>query len=68
MEQTLNITLIAANIVTVITGLYAGIKLVWFMSKLDSRVSDAKSASIRAHKRIDDMEKYLRVGANGVRD
>ena len=58
-ETIVSITLIIANIITVLTGIVAGARLIWWMSKLDSRVDDAKANAVRAHRRIDDIEKYI---------
>lgn len=48
--------LIVTNVGTIISLFYAALKSAWWLSKLDSRVADAKQSAIRAHKRIDDME------------
>lgn len=47
---------ILTNVGTIVTLLYAALKAAWWMSKLDSRVSEAKAIGVRAHKRIDTME------------
>lgn len=49
-------TLIIANIGTIGTMAAVAFKATWWLSKLDSRVGDAKDAAIRAHKRIDKIE------------
>lgn len=48
--------LLLTNIGTIVSMIYAGLKSAWWLSKLDSRVHDAKNAAVRAHKRIDDLE------------
>jgi hypothetical protein len=45
--------LFVANVGTIVTILIAAMKTVWWASKLDSRVDDAKATAVRAHKRID---------------
>jgi len=45
-------TLLPAQIILIIA-------VVWYLSKLDSRVSENKAMSIRAHKRIDRIEQDL---------
>lgn len=45
--------LIIANVGTIGTVLFAAARGVWWLSKLDSRVTDAKDTAIRAHKRVD---------------
>jgi hypothetical protein len=49
-------TVVVANIGTIIALLVAASKGVWWLSKLDSRVDDAKDCGVRAHKRIDNLD------------
>lgn len=48
--------LLIANLGTIVSILFAAFKAVWWASKLDSKVEDAKATAVRAHKRIDTME------------
>lgn len=48
--------LIITNLSAVGGLLMIGFKTVWWASKADSRIDEAKSMAIRAHKRIDKME------------
>lgn len=47
--------LLLTNVGTIVSILFAAFKGTWWLSKLDSRVTDAKSSAVRAHKRIDEM-------------
>lgn len=47
--------LLLANLGTIGSILVFGGKAVWWISKLDARVDDAKETAIRAHKRIDSI-------------
>lgn len=47
---------ILANVGTIATIIFASWRAVWWVSKLDSRVADAKAAAVRAHRRIDLLE------------
>jgi hypothetical protein len=49
--------LVVTNLGTIITILATAGKAVWWISKLDSRVDDAKECAVRAHKRLDKVEK-----------
>jgi hypothetical protein len=42
------------NIGTMCSIFYATLKGAWWLSKLDSRVTESKSYAIRAHKRLDE--------------
>ncbi len=46
-------TLIIANFSAIIAVVAAAGRALWWVSKLDSRVEDAKATAVRAHKRID---------------
>lgn len=48
--------LLLANLGTIVSIMFAAFKAVWWASKLDSKVDDAKATAIRAHKRIDSFE------------
>lgn len=48
--------LLVANLGTIVSILFAAFKAVWWASKLDSKVDDAKATAVRAHKRIDTLE------------
>ncbi len=48
--------IILTNVGTIITLAIAALKSAWWLSKLDSRVTDAKAMAVRAHKRIDVMK------------
>lgn len=41
------------NLATIITGVASFGKLIWWLSKADSRIDDARATAVRAHKRID---------------
>lgn len=43
----------------IVTLLTIGAKAMWFFSKLDSRVDDAKGTAVRAHRRIDKIEGHV---------
>lgn len=45
--------IILTNIGTIVSLLFAALKAAWWVSKLDSRVNEAKATAVRAHKRID---------------
>lgn len=49
--------LILSNFGLICSGIYFGGKIVWWFSKLDSRVETAKNTAIRAHKRIDQLSR-----------
>lgn len=49
-------SLIVANIGAIGTLALVAFRATWWLSKLDSRVDEAKSAAVRAHKRIDLIE------------
>lgn len=49
-------TLILTNIGTIGSVLVFGGKSVWWLSKLDSRIDDAKETAVRAHIRVDKLE------------
>lgn len=51
--------LLLTNLGTIISILFAAFKAVWWASKLDSRVSEARATAVRAHKRLDNMEGVL---------
>lgn len=48
--------LVFTNIGTIGSVLYIGFKAVWWASKLDSRVNEARAMGVRAHKRIDEIK------------
>lgn len=48
-------SLIIANLATIGSMLMVAFRATWWLSKLDSRVSDAKETAVRAHKRIDNV-------------
>lgn len=48
--------LLLANVGTIVSILFAAFKAVWWASKLDSKVEEARATAVRAHKRIDSME------------
>ena len=48
--------LLISNLSTLASILYTGFKIVWWASKLDSRVDEAKSTAVWAHKRLDKMK------------
>lgn len=45
--------MILTNLATIGTVCYTALKAAWWLSKLDSRVDEAKAAAVRAHQRID---------------
>lgn len=49
--------LVFTNLSVIGSVVYFTFRAIWWVSKLDSRVEDAKSMSVRAHKRIDHLEK-----------
>ena len=46
-------SLIIANIGAIGSMAVVAFRATWWLSKLDSRVSEAKATAVRAHKRID---------------
>lgn len=48
--------LVVMNFGTFVTIVFAAIKVVWWAAKADSRITDAKAMSVRAHKRIDEIK------------
>jgi len=48
--------LVTAQFATIGSVIFASWKLVWWLSKIDSRIDEAKATAIRAHKRIDPIE------------
>lgn len=48
--------IILTNVGTIVSLLFAAFKAVWWASKLDSRVDDARATAVRAHKRLDAHE------------
>lgn len=48
--------LVLMNIGTIVSICFAAFKAVWWVSKLESRVDDARATAVRAHKRIDHLE------------
>lgn len=48
--------LILGNLGTIGSVLFATYRLVWWASKVDSRIDQTKETAIRAHKRIDSVE------------
>lgn len=46
-------SLIVANIGAIGSMAVVAFRATWWLSKLDSRVSEAKDSAVRAHKRID---------------
>lgn len=48
--------LVVTNIGTLVSIATVAFRALWWASKLDSRVEDAKSTSVRAHRRIDIIE------------
>lgn len=48
--------LLLSNLGIIVSVFYTMLKASWWLSKLDSRVTDAKSSAVRAHKRIDGLE------------
>lgn len=48
--------IILTNVGTIVSVFYAALKSAWWLSKLDSRVTDAKAMAVRAHKRLDNIE------------
>lgn len=48
--------LLLANVGTIVTVLLAAFKAVWWASKMDSSVKEARAMAVRAHKRIDRFE------------
>lgn len=48
--------LVVTNLSAIGGILMVGFKTVWWASKADSRIDEAKSMAIRAHKRIDQWE------------
>ena len=64
-ENIISITLIIANLATILVGMIAGAKVIWLIAKMDSRIDTAKDTAVRAHKRIDDIEKYSH-NKNGI--
>lgn len=49
--------LLIANLGTIVSIIFAAFKAVWWASKLDSKVDDARATAVRAHKRIDTLER-----------
>ncbi len=50
---------IGMSAVTLFTVLFMAWKIGWASSKFDSRITDAKSSAVRAHRRIDVVEERL---------
>lgn len=48
--------LIITNVGAIGSLLMIGFKSVWWASKIDSAINEAKASAIRAHKRIDKIE------------
>ena len=48
--------LILAGFGSVCTGFFAAAKLIWHLSKVDSKIESAHQMAIRAHKRLDKLE------------
>lgn len=53
-KTAINILYIVITILVVIVS--AGVKLVWHLSKTDSKIDNAIATGIRAHKRIDILD------------
>lgn len=49
-------SVLVANVGAIITMIITAGRGVWWLSKLDSRVDDAKDCAVRAHKRVDKLE------------
>lgn len=54
--------IVLTNVGTILSIFYFALKSAWFLSKMDSRIDDSKNSSIRAHKRIDKLEKRFEGG------
>lgn len=52
--------LIATNVGLIITVLLVTIRMTWFLSKMDSRIDTSIGTAVRAHKRIDLIEKEIK--------
>ena len=48
--------LILTGFGTICAGLFAVAKLIWHLSKVDSKIDGAHSMAVRAHKRIDKLK------------
>ncbi len=48
--------IILTNVGTVVTLAITAAKVVWWASKVDSRIIEAKAMAVRAHKRIDEVK------------
>lgn len=48
--------LLIANVGTIVTIIFAALKVVWWAAKADSRISEAKAMAVRAHKRLDEVK------------
>jgi hypothetical protein len=48
--------LVLANLGTIGSLMMVGFRVVWFISKLEEKINEAKDCAVRSHKRIDEME------------
>lgn len=48
--------LILSGFASICAGLFAAGKLIWHLSKVDSKIDSAHAMAVRAHKRIDKIE------------
>ena len=49
--------LLFANLGTIASIMFAAFRAVWWASKLDSKIEESRATAVRAHKRIDKIEK-----------
>jgi hypothetical protein len=48
--------LVLMNLGAIGSMAYAAFKIIWYFAKLDSKVQEARSMAVRAHKRISELE------------
>ena len=48
--------LIIGSFSAICAGIFAAAKLIWHLSKVDSKIDGAHAMAVRAHKRLDKLE------------
>jgi hypothetical protein len=59
-------TLVVANLATIGSVIFTALKAAWWLSKLDSRVDEARRVADLAHKRIDKREDRDELTMKGI--
>lgn len=52
--------LLVMNLAGIGSVIFATIKLIWWLSKLDSRVNENKALALKSHKRLDEFKAEMK--------